>query len=99
MISKKILIPVFAIVIGGGSLMGVSSLVHAQTNAGPFNGLAQTIASKFGLSQSDVQSVINTYMQQQRQTMMQNMQQRLQNKLNQEEQQGQITDVQESAIL
>jgi hypothetical protein len=99
MISKKILIPAFAIIIGGGSLLGVSSLVHAQSGSGPFSGLAQTIASKFGLSQSDVQSAINTYMQQQRKTMMQNMQQRLQNKLNQEEQQGQITTGQESAIL
>lgn len=99
MISKKILIPVFAVVIGGGSLLGVSSLVHAQTGTGPLSGLAQSIASKFGLSQSDVQSVINTYMQQQRQTMMQNMQQRLQNKLNTEVQQNKITSGQETAIF
>jgi hypothetical protein len=99
MVSKKILIPVFAIVIGGGSLLGVSSLVHAQSGSAPFNGLSQAIASKFGLSQSNVQSVIDTYMQQQRQTMIQNMHQRLKDKLNQEVQQGQITATQETEIL
>jgi len=98
MLSKKILIPVFAIVVGGGSLLGVSTMVSAQSSNTPFSGLAQTIAQKFNLDQSDVQSVINSYMQQQRQTMMQNMQKRLQNKLNQEVQQGEITSSQEASI-
>ena len=99
MISKKILIPVFAIVVGGGSLLGVSSLVHAQSGTTPFSGLAQSIAQKFNLNQTDVQSVIDSYMQQQKQTMTQNMQKRLQNRLDQEVQQGKITSAQETAIL
>lgn len=97
-ISKKILIPVFAVVVGGGSLLGVSTLVNAQSSNSPFTGLAQSIAKKFNLNQTDVQSVINSYMQQQHQTMMQNMQQRLQNKLNLEVQQGDITSSQEASI-
>lgn len=99
MLSKKILIPVFAVIVGGASLLGVSTLVHAQSSSTPFSGLAQTLSKKFGLNQSDVQSVINSYMQEQRQTMQQNMQKRLQNKLNQEMQQGQITSSQEASIL
>ena len=92
MLSKKILIPVFAVVVGGGSLLGVSTMVHAQSGNTPFSGLSQSIAQKFGLNQSDVQSVINSYMQQQRQTMMQN-------RLNREVQQGKINNTQESEIL
>jgi len=99
MISKKILIPVFAVVVGGGSLLGVSSLVHAQSGSTPFSGLAQSIAQKFNVNQTDVQSVIDSYMQQQKQTMTQNMQKRLQNRLDQEVQQGSITSAQETAIL
>lgn len=98
MISKRILIPVFAVVVGGGSLLGVSTFVQAQTGKTPFNGLAQTIAQKFNLNQSDVQTVINTYMQQQRQTMRQNMQKHLQNKLNAEVQQGNLTSSQAASI-
>lgn len=98
MFSKKIIIPVFAVVTTGVAAFGISQ-VHAQTNTTPFSGLAQAIAQKFNLSQSDVQTVINTYMQQQKQTKLQNMQNRLKKKLDQEVQQGKITSAQETAII
>jgi hypothetical protein len=99
MLSQKVLIPVFAVIVGGGSLLGLSTLVHAQSGKTPFSGLAQAVAQKFNLNQSDVQSVINSYMQQQKQKMRQNMQLRLQNRLNQEVQQGELTSSQEASIV
>jgi hypothetical protein len=98
MLSKKIVIPVFAIVTTGAAVFGISQ-VHAQTNTGPLSGLAQAIAQKFHLNQSDVQGEIDTYMQQQKQTMQQKMQNRLKTRLDQLVQQGKITNAQETAII
>jgi len=92
MLSKKILVPVFAIVIAGSTLVGVSAIAHAQTGTTPFAGLAQAIASKFNLNQSDVQSAITSYMQQ-------NMQNRQKNRLDKLVSAGKITSAQETAIL
>src|SRR5258708_3652229 len=98
MISKKLLIPAFVVVVGGAAAFGVSQ-AHAQAQGGMLSGLAQTIASKFNLNQSDVQSVISTYMQQKHADMQQNMQQRLKMRLDQEVTAGKITVDQETAIM
>lgn len=97
--SKKLLIPVVAVIVGGSALLGVSAVANAQAGNSPFFGLAQEIASKFNLNSSDVQNTISTYMQQQHANMMQNRQQFLKNKLDQEVSAGKITSDQETAIL
>jgi hypothetical protein len=61
--------------------------------------LAQAIAAKFKLNQSDVQSEITAYMQEQRGNWQQNMQQRRKNRLDQLVSQNKITSGQETLIL
>lgn len=100
MLSKKILIPVFSLVIVGASLVGGGyGFASAQSNNTPFSGLSEEIAQKFHLNQSDVQSVIISYMQQHKQIMMQNRQKRVKERLDQEVQAEKITSDQESAII
>lgn len=99
MLAKKILIPVFAVVVTGSTLLGVSSIAHAQSGSAPFSGLAQAIASKFNLNTSDVQNVISAFKQQQRANWQQNMQQREKKRLDRLVSQGKITNSQETAIL
>lgn len=99
MISKKLLIPVFAVVVTGSTLFGLKATVNAQTSGGHFSGLAQAIATKFSLNQSDVQSAITAYMQQQQVNWQQNMQQRQKQRYAQLVSQGKITSAQETAIL
>jgi len=92
MLSKKLLVPALVIAVGGSALLATSTLVHAQSGASPFGGLAQAIASKFNLNQSDVQTFMSTYMQQ-------NMQNRQKSHFDQLVTQGKITSAQEAAIL
>lgn len=99
MLSKNLLVPVFAVVVSGATLFGISTIVHAQAGSNPFSGLAQTLATKFGLSQSDVQSAITAYMQQQKGNRQQNMAQMQKKRLDQLVSQGKITSAQETAIL
>ena len=76
---------------------------NAQTNATTqpnfFQGLIQSIAQKFGLQQSQVQSVVNDYHQQQKQKMQQNMQDRQKQRLDQLVKDGKITSTQETLII
>lgn len=99
MLSKKLFMPVMAVVVAGATLFGASRIIQAQSNNTPLSGLAQEIASKFKLSQSDVQNVILSYTQQHKQTMLQNVQQRLGTRLDQEVSSGKITKDQKTAII
>lgn len=94
--SKKLLIPIVAVVIGGSAIFGIQQ-ANAAGNS-PFSGLSHAIAQKFNLNQSDVQTVVNQYMQTQHANMQQNMQARLTNRLNSEVSSGKITSGQETAI-
>lgn len=99
MISKKIIFPAVAVlIIGGATAFGITQ-VHAQTTNNPFSDLVQKIAQKFGLDQTQVQSVFDDYRNQRKQTMMQNMQKKQEDRLNQLVQNGKITDAQKTAIL
>lgn len=95
---KKLIIPVLVTIIGGSVLFASVNAIHAQEN-GPFTGLAQAIASKFGLSESDVQSEIDSYMQTQRQNMQGKMQDMVKTKLDSLVSSGKITSDQETAII
>ena len=99
LLSKKIILPVLAVAVLGTVVTFTSSQVQAQTNTNSFSGLVQAIAQKFGLEQSQVQSVCDDYKNQRKQNMQQIMQQREQDRLNNLVQQGKITDAQEQAIL
>jgi chorismate mutase len=90
--NKKIFIPVLTVIVAGSVLLGVTTAVFAQTGKTPFGGLALALATKFNLNQADVQSFLNTYMQQ-------NRQQGQKNRYDQLVSQGKITSAQETAIL
>jgi hypothetical protein len=92
MLSKKVFLPVTAIVLVAGlSFIGVSA-VQAQTGSDRLSGLAQAIAQKFNLDQSLVQTTINDYNQQQKTNLQSN-------RLDQLVKDGNITDSQKQAIL
>ena len=95
----KKLIPAIAVLVVGGSLLGATTLAFAQTGNTPLSGLAQSIASKFNLNQSDVQNQINSYMQQHKADMQKTMQDRQKARLDALVTQGKITSAQETAIL
>ncbi|HUD44654.1 MAG TPA: hypothetical protein VMR41_03885 [Patescibacteria group bacterium] len=99
MLKKQILLPVLSVLAAGGILLGGSQIVHAQQKTDPFSGLAQAIAQKYNLNQSDVQSFMSQYMKQQKASMQQTMQQRIKSKLDADVKVGKITSDQESAIL
>lgn len=88
----KILVPVVTLSLVGASILSVGQ-VYAQSHGSPT--LVQAIAQKFGLNQSQVQSVFDQY-KQQRQA---NVQQRLNDRLTKLVQNGKITDAQKTAIL
>ena len=99
MLSKKILIPVFAVIVTGSTFLGLNTYAHAQGGNGPFSGLAQAIATSLGVDQSKVQSAITAYMQQEKGKRQQNMQQGQKARLDKLVSQGKITGAQETAIL
>jgi polyhydroxyalkanoate synthesis regulator phasin len=96
--TKNFLIPVIAIAAGGVMIFGVTQ-TYAQSGTPFFTGLAQTLAGKFNLNETDVQTAITNYMQQHRANMQQTMQDRLKTKLDQEVAAGKITSAQETAII
>ena len=97
--SKIILGPIFALVVVGSTLIGASTMVFAQKSNTPLSGLAQALATKYNLNQSDVQNFISTYMQQHRGQSQVNMQQMQKKRLDQLVSQGKISNAQEVAIL
>ncbi len=88
-----------AILAAGGILFGVSMAAANAQSFNTFPGLAQTIANKFNLNQSDVQTLINAYAQQQQQKRLQNLEQIQQKRLDNLVSQGKITSTQETAII
>ena len=93
MLSKKILVPTLAVVVGGTAFLGVRS-VHAQSNNG-IQSLVQEIAQKFNLDQSQVQSVFDNH-HSKRQDM---MKQKMEDRLTQAVKDGKLTEAQKQAIL
>lgn len=77
--------------------------VHAQeTNSNHMNffqGLIQSIAQKFGLDQTKVQSAVDDYNSQQKLKVQQRMQDKEKNRLDQLVKDGKITSAQEQAII
>lgn len=98
MISKKILIPVIALVITGGTVFAAYG-VNAQTPTDRINGLAETIAQKFGLDKSKVQTVVDEFHTSKMKERQAEMQKKWEDKLTQEVKDGKITDAQKQAIL
>lgn len=99
MITKKIIIPIIAVAVGGATLLGThQATVYAQTNNN-HSGLAQMIAQKFGLDQNQVQLIVDQYKQQHKTNLQQKMQQWEKNRLDQLVKNGKITQAQEQAIL
>lgn len=98
MLSKKIIVPVLIVALAGATVFGIAK-VNAQSTTQPYQGLVQAIAQKFNLNQSEVQSVVDQYRQQQHASRQQQQQDRLKTKLSTLTQQGKITATQEQAIL
>lgn len=94
---KKLIIPVLVITVAGAVLFTSVGAIHAQ-GTGPFNGLAQAIAGKFGLSESDVQNEITAYMQTQKANRPSPTQME-KTRLDKLVSQGKITSAQETLIL
>lgn len=97
MITKKLILPIVAIVAAGGILTFSVSKVNAQTNT-PMSGLVQMIASKFNLDQTQVQTVVDQYHQTEkgnRGTEMKNQEDRLAKLVTE----GKITEAQKQAII
>lgn len=94
MITKKIMIPIVAVVIGGASFLGFSQAAQAQTNA-PESSLVQAIAQKFNLDQSQVQSVFDQHKAERHKE----MKQKAEDRLNQAVKDGKITEEQKTKIL
>jgi phenylpyruvate tautomerase PptA (4-oxalocrotonate tautomerase family) len=98
MISKKILIPVIALVITGGTVF-VASGVNAQTPADRLSELSEVIAQKFGLDKSKVQTVVDEFHTSKMKERHAEMQKKWEDKLTQDVKDGKITETQKQAIL
>lgn len=98
MLSKKILLPIFGLMLTAGVTLGVTQ-ANAQTKPNPLSGLVQMIAQKFGLDQNQLQAVVDQYQNQKKQQRQQTMQQRLKSRLDQAVSQGKLTSQKEQALL
>lgn len=98
MITKKLILPVVAIIAAGGILTFNVSKVNAQTNTPRF-GLVQAIASKFNLDQTQVQTVVDQYRQTEKQNRGNEMRNNHENQLAKLVTEGKITEVQKQAIV
>jgi Spy/CpxP family protein refolding chaperone len=76
-----------------------SSLVRAQTTDKPFGGLAEAIAKKFNLDQTQVEAVFTEYHDQHRQEMMEKMKVAEDERLSRLVTDGKITEAQKQAIV
>ncbi len=89
---KQLLVPILAVTTAGTVLFGVHTL-YAQTPE--TSSLVSRIAQKFGLKESDVQSVFDEY----RDERHKEMEARFEDKLTQDVTDGKITESQKQAIL
>ena len=99
MLSKKIIIPSLAVVIVGVSAFGVVRASAQEGPQTPFGGLAQAIAQKFNLSQSDVQLVVTDWHTKQHTQMEEKMKENLSARLDALVKEGKLTAAQKQAIL
>ncbi len=97
--SNKFLSPLVAILVASGILFGVSIVVANAQSTDSLPSLAQSIATKFDLNESDVQTLINTYSEQQQEKRLQSMELRQKNRLDKLVSQGKISSSQESNII
>ncbi|MDE2025519.1 MAG: hypothetical protein KGJ07_03430 [Patescibacteria group bacterium] len=97
MINKKIFVSVISLTLAGAIFFGVNQFARAQSNGGQT--LVQMIAQTFGLDQSKVQAVFDTYKNQHKALMQTNMMNRLKTHFDQLVSQGKMTLAQETAIL
>ena len=91
---SKFLLPVLALVILGGSVIG-TGLVNAQGSENPASTLAARIAQRFNLNETDVQAVFNEVRDEHKAKMKAD----LESRLNQAVSDGKITEAQKQAIL
>lgn len=96
MVQKKMFLPLAGIVSAGAIFLGGSQIFATQSGS---TSLAQAIAQKFNLDQSQVQSVINQFRSNQQSNRQQQAQQREGQYLDQLVSQGKITAAQKQAIL
>ena len=80
------------------TLFATAPMAHAQTNNNPFQGLIQAIAQKFGLNQTDVQSVANQFKADHKAQNLQKLQQKENNRLDNLVKQGKLTAIQEQQV-
>ncbi len=98
MLKKKLFLSLVFVGVAGVALLGVRQ-VQAQSAGNPLSGLVQMLAQKFGLDQTQVQSVVDQYRQQQTTARQQNMQTREQARLDGLVKAGKITEAQKQAII
>lgn len=100
-IRKNILTTLTIVLLGFGPAVVALPAYAASGNSQPnfVQGLVQMIAQKFGLDESQVQSVVTDYANQHKATMQQNMQDREKKRLDTLVSQGKITSAQEQQIL
>lgn len=98
MITKKLILPIVAIVAAGGILTFSVSKVNAQTNT-PMSGLVQMIASKFNLDQTQVQTVVDQYHQTEKGNRGTEMKKNQEDRLAKLVTEGKITEAQKQAII
>ncbi|MBP7876114.1 hypothetical protein KA012_03930 [Candidatus Woesebacteria bacterium] len=91
---KQMLAATIGVLTVGALLAGTTS-VFAQDTANGRQSLVQRVASRFSLSESDVQSVFN----EDRQERQQDMEAQLETRLNQAVTDGKLTDAQKQLIL
>lgn len=91
---SKLLLPVLAIVILGGSVIG-AGLVNAQGSENPASTLVTRIAQRFNLNEADVKAVFNEVHDEHKTKMKAD----LESRLNQAVSDGKITEAQKQAIL
>lgn len=96
--NKFFLISLIAGLVGLG-IIGTSTVRAEENPNHPLSGLVQAITQKFGLNQSEVQSVFDQYHEQQREEKQVQMQQRLEERLNSDVESGKLTTEQKKLIL
>ena len=98
MMNKKLIIPTLVIITAAGILTLSVPKINAQTND-PMSGLVTQIAKKFNLDQSQVQTVVDQYRQEQKQTHGVKIQQKQTDRLEKLVTENKISEAQREAII
>lgn len=91
---NKIILTLFILTLAGLMVFGAAN-ANAQDLKGPYQSIIQKLVQKFGLKESDVQTVFNEA----RQERQSQMQAKFEERLNQLVKDGKITEAQKQAIL